>query len=298
MTPRALGMLLLSYLTLRVSPVHADPTATFPPEQRFQVVAEARAGTSTGPYVTEAFPETTAYGTSLALGGRFRWDRRGSLGLRVPLVLARLEQPAGALYAEAAWGNPELSGAFDVFRRDQDDWTLDLTAGVAVGVPLAEHERAQLAGRVLSFADALEGFGEPELFTPGVLPFTPRGRLLLSSRRWRFGASLKLPLLARVTDASLPADSATRALGFVPVAELSARLQLLTWLAVSAAPRLTVRAVSPVDDHAPPLQLLAIGRVELRLGAATSAAVVFQAPVAGALGGSTLAGGVTLRTGF
>jgi hypothetical protein len=101
-----------------------------------------------------------------------------------------------------------------------------------------------------------------------------------------------------VSDASLPTASAKRSLGFVPVAELSSRLQLLSWLAVAAAPRVTVRAVSSVDDHAQPLQLLAIGQAEFRLGRATSAAVVFQAPLGGALGGSTLAGGFTLRSAF
>jgi hypothetical protein len=298
MRARALGALLLSLLTLCVPLARAEPPAPFPPDQRWQVAADARAGTSTGPYVTAAFPETTAYGATVTLRGRLRWTRRFSVGLRVPLVLARLEQPAGALYAEAAWGNPELYGAFDLLRSEQGGWTLDLTTSLALGAPLAEHDSAQLAGRVLSFADALEGFGEPELFTPGVLPVTPAAHLLLSSGSWRFGASLKLPLLTRVSDASLPSDSATRPLGFVPVGELSARRQLLPWLAVTAAPRLTVRAVSPVDDHASPLQLLVIGQAEFQLGAALSAAAVFQAPLGGALGGSTLAGGLTFLATF
>jgi hypothetical protein len=104
--------------------------------------------------------------------------------------------------------------------------------------------------------------------------------------------------LARISATSLPADSDKHALGFVPVAELSARLQLLRWLAVSAAPRLTVRAVSPVDDHAAATQLFVSGQLEFRLGDATSAAAVFQAPLAGALGGSTFGGGLNLRTAF
>jgi hypothetical protein len=295
---RALGALLFSCLTLRVPLAHAEPPTPFPAKQRWQLAAEARAGASTGPYVTAPFPETTAYGAVLTLRGRFRWNRRFSVSVRVPLVLAGLQQPAGAFYGEAAWGNPELSGAFDLLRSEQDGWTLDLATSLALGVPVAEHDSAQLAGRALAFADALEGFGEPELFTPGVLPLSPAGHLLLSSQRWRFGASLKLPLLARVSDASLPSTSLARSLGFVPVAELSARLHLLSWLAVAAAPRLTVRAISPVEDHAQPLQLLAIGQAEFRLGRATSAAVMFQAPLGGVLGGSTLAGGFTLRSAF
>lgn len=294
----ALGTLLLSGLTFRAPPAQAEPLAPLPAEPPWQLAAKALAGTSTGPYVTAAFPETTAYGAALALSGRFAWNRRLSLSFRIPLVLARLEQPAGAFYAEAAWGNPELSFAVGVLQCASRGWTLGLTSGLALGAPLAEHDSAQLAGRALAFADALEGFGEPELFTPGVLPLTPAGHLSLSSRRWRFVASLKLPLLMRVSDASLPASTATHALAFVPVAELGARLQLRRWFAVAAAPRLTVRAVSAVDDHAPPLQLLAAGQVELRLNEATSAVAAVQAPLAGALGGSTLAGGLTLRAAF
>lgn len=299
MKARARGALLMcAIFTLAVARARAEPLAPFSTEQRLQVTLNARAGTSTGPYVTSAFPETTAYGVALTLRTRLRLSTRLSLGLRVPLVLARVEQPAGALFAEAAWGNPELGFALELWRLERDGWTLDVATGLALGAPLAEHDDAQLAGRALAFADALEGDGEPELFTPGVVPVTPSCQLLLANRRWRFGASLKLPILARISAGSLPPESNTRALGVVPVAELSARLQLRDWLALSAAPRLTVRAVAPVDEHASSTQLSVSSQLEFRLGDATSAAAAIQAPLGGALGGSTFAGGVSVLTAF
>jgi hypothetical protein len=298
MKVRAMSVLLMGLFGLEVPCARAEPGVPRSAEQHLQLAVSARAGTSTGPYVTSAFPETTAYGVALTLRARLLLTQKLSLGLRVPLVLARVEQPAGALFAEAAWGNPELDVQWELLRFEREGWTLDFASRLALGAPLAEHDAAQLAGRALAFADALEGYGEPELFTPGVVPITPSGLLLLSSRRWRFGATVKLPVLARVSAASLPTTSDARGLGFVPVAELSARWQWLRWLAVGAASRLTVRAVAPVDDHAAAAQLLATGQVELRLASATSAAVVFQAPVAGPLGGATFAGGVNWCTAF
>jgi hypothetical protein len=291
----AIRLLITSCLLLAARAADADPN---PDDSRLQLSLEGRFGSSTGPYVTPAFPQTTAYGGVIGAHARLRVNQRLWLGLRAPLVLARVKQPAGALFAEAAWANPELSADFEALRLERQGWRLALHAGLALGLPLAEHDRAQLAGRTLAFADSLEGFGEPELFTPGVLPLTPRASLQLSSGRWRFGASLKLPVLARVSEASLPSDATTRALGLVGVAALEARLQLLRWLALGAAPRLAVRAIAPVDDHASAAQLSVLGRVEIRLADELSASALFQAPVAGPLGGSTLGGGLLLSAAF
>ena len=267
-------------------------------EPRLEVALSGRLGQSRAPYVTSAFPEVSGYGAAVTLEARLRLSSQLSLGVRAPLVLARVEQPAGALYAEAAWANPELSLAFERPWWQRDDWKLSWSTWLALGAPLAEHDRAQLAGRALHLADAWEGFSEPELYTPGVLPVTPAGSVALSGRRWRFLASLKLPLLLRVSQASLPSESETRSVGTVPVAELEARWQVMQRLALAAAPRLTLRAVTPVDDQAGAVQLLAAGRAEFRLAEALTLCVSLQAPVAGPLGGTTVAGGLAARGSF
>jgi hypothetical protein len=210
----------------------------------------------------------------------------------------RVEQPAGALYAEAAWANPELSATVVRPWLERDGWQLSWETSLAIGVPLAEHDPAQLAGRALSLANALEGFSEPGLYTPGVLPFTPASRLALQSPRWKLATSLSLPLLFRVSNADLPDESDSRSFAFTPIVRLDAELRVLRWLSVGIAPRLTVLALTPTEDHAAPLQLLAAGHVDFPLGKHLSLSALVQAPVGGPLGGSTVAGGLRLGAAF
>jgi hypothetical protein len=263
-----------------------------------EVMVDARIGQSTAPYFTAPFPETSGYGAALISAVRYRPAERWQLGLRAPLVLMRVEQPAGALYAEAAWANPELSVAIERPWLERDGWRVSFETSLAVGVPLAEHDPGQLAGRALRLADALEGFSEPGLYTPGVLPLTPAGRLVLQSPRWKVAPSLALPLLFRVSNADLPDESEPRSFAFTPIVGLDAQLRVLRWLSVGVAPRLTVLALSPAEDHAAALQLLAAGHVAFHLGEHLSLSTLLQAPIGGPLGGSTIAGGVRLDVAF
>jgi hypothetical protein len=271
---------------------HAEPTAR---RTEVNVGLEGRVGQTTAPYVTSAFPRTSGYGGFLVASADLRVARSWHLGLRAPLVLMRVEQPAGALYAEAAWGNPELSASFEYPWHESDGRSLAVVAGLSAGIPVAEHDPAQLAGRALVLAQALEGFSEPGLFTPGVLPLTPAASLRWKSQRWLASAGLRLPLLFRLSEADLPEESDARALGFTPVATVDVAFRVWNWLSLAAAPRLTIRAVAPVDDHAGVVQLLAAGRAELHLHEALTVSLLFQAPVGGPLGGTTAAGGVGLQ---
>ena len=263
-----------------------------------EVVVDSRMGRSTAAYFTSAFPSTSGYGAFVIAGAGLRVAQHWQLGLRAPLVLMRVEQPAGALYAEAAWANPELKARFQQTLLERDGWTATLEASLAVGLPLAEHDRAQLAGRAMRLANALEGFSEPALFTPGVFPLTPAGDLVLESPRWKLSASLALPLLFRVTKADLPPESKPRSLGFTPVVGLEAQLDVLRWLSVALAPRLTAQAMAPADDHAARWQLLAVGRTDFHLAEHLSISALVQAPIAGPLGGSTIAAGLGLGVAF
>ncbi len=295
----ASGLMALSFAICSPG-AHAEPPAAPAASRPWHVELESRFGTGTAPYPTTAFPEVSGYALLLDLNAQVALTAQLELGARLPLVLARIEQPAGALYAEAAWGNPELNATFQRALLARGELRLRGATRLAVGAPLASDDSraSQLEGRALVLANAFEGFGEPELYTPGVLPVTPAGLLQLDYRRWQLTASLKLPFLLRVSDANLPADSRTQRLGFEPVMELGGSVRLLRWLALGAAPRMSVRAVSVVEDGAPPLQLLAIGRLEFRLGEALRLTALFQAPVGGALGGSTFAGGLGLRGSF
>ena len=267
-----------------------------PPE--VEITLDDRVGQSTAPYFTSAFPKTRGYGASFILGGRLDLAENWWVGLRAPLALMRVEQPAGALYAEAAWGNPELSAGLERPWLDRDGWALTLGARLAAGAPLAEHDAAQLAGRALRIADALDGFSEPALFTPGVLPVTPGSSLTLTSPRWKLSAALAVPLLFRVSNADLPRESNPHSFGLFSVVTLEAQLRVLRWLSVACAPRFTARAIAPVDDDSARVQFLAAGRADFHLSDHLLLSALLQAPIGGSLGGSTAAGGLSLRAEF
>ncbi len=252
------------------------------------------------PYVTTAFPEVSGYGVRLRLDAELALGPVLKLGLRVPLVLARIEQPAGGLFGEAAWANPELSAGVAQPWLARDGWQLLGATRLAIGLPLAEYDASgsELSGRALALADAGEGFAESELYTPGVLPIVLSERVMLKSSRFRFGAALKLPLLVRISEAGLPRQTETHALGLEPVAELSARVELLRWFALESAPRLTWRLLLPVGSTTSKLQLLLPVALHFRLAQPLELDAVVQAPVAGALGGTTFAGGLRVTASF
>ena len=165
------------------------------------------------PYVTTAFPEVSGYAVVLRLDAELALGPALKLGLRAPLVLARIEQPAGGLFGEAAWANPELSASLGQLWLARDGWQLLGATRLALGLPLAEYDSSgsELSGRALALADASEGFSESELYTPGVLPIVLSESVTLKSSRFRFGAALKLPFLTRLSDAGLPRQSDTHA---------------------------------------------------------------------------------------
>lgn len=275
--------------TLLALPARAEPR-----EHKVEVSLDAHIGQSTAPYFTAAFPRTSGYGAVLVVGGRALVAPRLFVGVRVPLVLMRVEQPAGALYAEAAWANPELSVTLERPWLERADWSLRVAASLAVGAPFAEHDPAQLAGRALRLANALEGFSEPALYTPGVVPVTPAGIITLENARWKLSASLGVPLLFRVANADLPPESRPRRFALVPVTTVEAQFRVTRWFSLVAAPRLTTQAIAPVEDHAPAVQLLAAGAADFHFGDHLTLSALLQAPAGGALGGSTVAGGLRL----
>ena len=174
-----------------------------------------RGGAATAPFATTELPEAKGQGMVVVLSGRGRVLPFTWVGARVPLALVSVAQPAGSYVAEAAWGNPELYTERELVLRRDDALTLAANVRLAVGLPLAERgsPNGLMAHRALAIADALGGWRDRELFVAGVVPVGVSGQLTLSSARWSVGASAKLPLLFRVSDADLPR---TRAVGVTP----------------------------------------------------------------------------------
>lgn len=268
-------------------------------EERLTLGIEARAGTATAPYVTRAFPQARGYGASLQAFANWQLASDMGLWLRAPYALMRVEQPAGALYDEAAFGNPELGVRLE--RALSDSLVRAPRAGIVLGLalPLAEHDSrdSQLEGRALTLANAFSGLSEPELYTPGVVALTPAVFVSLGWPRFSLRGSLKLPLLARVSRANLPSDALVRSFGVTSVFDVEARVAVLRWLTLCLEPRFTLREVAVVSDGAGPANLLLSGSGEVALSNSFSFALALHVPVGGALR-STVAGGIYVQAKF
>jgi hypothetical protein len=200
-----------------------------------------------------------------------------SLTLRVPLVAASVEQPAGSYLDTMATGNPELRAVMRVLRQPVGATTLQLDAGLALGAPFASHDPSSLLpDRALAIANAIEGNGAPALLTSGVVPVTPLAGLALAWRRVNAKAAVELPVLVSRNDLSARA-----------VIHLDATVAVSQrWSASASAQAVLSRSSTLLLRLGPALQLSRFGHLVLQL----------QAPVAGRLAGSTLGIGLAWHT--
>jgi len=272
-----------------------------PSAESMMVSERAYFGVAAGPFDARALSEAKGQALSSVSEAWYRLHGEAWIGVRVPLVLASVRQPAGSYLDEAAWGNPELRLArrFTLVRNAK--LTLRLTLGAGVGVPLAEHAPSLMPNRALALANAMQGFAEPELFTPGELPLTPFGELDYASGSFRALALLKVPALFRVSDADLPdAESNPRPFALTPVFSLEARYSLTRHFGFALATQLTWDAL-PASEHVrsvPALQLMLRGSPYFELGRSGALFVDLQAPIAGLLGGNTVAFGLRASLQF
>jgi hypothetical protein len=200
-----------------------------------------------------------------------------SLTLRVPLVAASVEQPAGSYLDTMAIGNPELRATLRMLRRSSRATTWQLEGGLALGAPLASHDPSSLLpDRALAIANAIEGNGAPALLTSGVVPVTPLAGLALAWRRVNARTAVELPVLVSHNDLSARA-----------VMRLDATLAVSQrWSASASAQAVLARSSTLLLCIGPAVQLSGAGRLVLQL----------QAPVAGTLAGSTLGIGLAWQT--
>ena len=264
---------------------------------RAGLAVHQRIGEVTTPFYTTAFPQASArdgQATTTVIAGHLQLAPALWIGVRVPIAATRVEQPAGAHLDEAAWGNPELYGEHHTAFGSPDRVHLRSTARLALGLPVAEHGPASslMENRALAIADALEGWAERELFTPGVLPVTASGRLDLVRSPWVFSAGAKLPLLVRVSEADLSEESTTRALGFAPLVE--ARATVWPWRSFGAslgghAVIDAIAATEPARRVGPTgiVQLVLEPRLLFPIRSHFLLIADFVVPVGGPLGGGT-----------
>ena len=271
----------------------AEPPATW------GVSTHVRIGSASAPFHTEAWSETSSelQARLIVFEGFYRLSSRLVLGSRLPLSLSDVRQPAGSYSNGRAIGNPELYVAWAI-----TDGDVHASIRAGVGVPVAEHGSSSslVLNRVVAIASALDGWRNPELYEPGVIPVTVSARVAIPPKPWGASLTAKIPVLIRVNDASLPDEANTRAIGIVPHIEARGTWKPLGWLEVGVASHVVFQipaAVSPPEGSARAgiVQLGVGSGLAFQLGDHVSLSADVSAAIGGPLSGTYSVG---LGVGF
>lgn len=270
-------------------------------EPRVSLSLNSRAGLVKAPFITAAFPEVSGFGVLLIGDVAVRVSALDWLRLRLPLSMTRVDFPARAQVAETALGNLELGFEHAVQLRPSTRLWL-LAAWLA---PTAQHgpENSLLQNRALALASALNAGQDAALLTPGVTGVRIAAGVEHSLRPFDFRASLALPLLVRVSVASLPKETETHAFGFMPALELRAAWWIGSSFGASLGAGLVTepwRVQEPAleRDRARRLQPLVEPALHARLGKHVTLALDGRIPVGGSLGGEAWSVGLHGRVLF
>jgi hypothetical protein len=269
-----------------------------PADEQASLTATHRAGLVKAPFVSTAFPEVSGFGMVLTAAAALRVGSLGSVRAQVPLSFVRLDFPARAQVAETALGNVEL--ALEHPLELQPATRLGILA--ALLVPSAEYgsSTALLANRALALGNALTGGRDSPLLTPGVTGVRLGVTLEHSLRALVLRATLDLPVLVRLSDASLPDDVETHALGVTPTLDLRAAYWFSSAFAASLAADLVTepwRVQEPAleSDRRQRVQPVLAPGLHWRPGRHLVLALDASVPVGGSLGGDAWSMGVQGR---
>lgn len=261
-------------------------------QTRTGAAVELRIGSVRAPFFAEALPEVVSdYQAYAIVLGAHHEIETWRMSARLPLATSSIEQPAGSYVAEYTLGNPELGLEHELSQQrtaDVDGVFPTTRVRVALGLPLAGSGPATtlVRNRVVAASNAVLGWRQPELYTPGVIPITPALSLGVERPPWRVELDLKVPLLLRLHDAELPETTRTRPAGALAVLGVDGWLRPLRWVAVGARADVVATLVPLVD---PARDVGRSGRLQLSGGPCLSfmlaQGLVLQLDVALALGG-------------
>ena len=253
--------------------------------QRARVSLGSRLGLAKAPFPSSTAQEISGLLTSLLLEGEAAVAPALAVRLRVPLVLAGVDQPAGGARSEIAWGNPEAA----VLWRLHDTAATRLLGRLALAVPLSGGDaalaRRPLDNQTLLLASAQRGHHEQELYAPGRVALTPAVRIDVTRGRLAAFGELKLPFMFAVARGDSEPQTTVRALAVsteatagVSVAWWRLRAGVAPWLTVALLPAGEIRG-----DPATRWTLTIDPDVSMRINDHLAAAVSATIPVAGAL---------------
>lgn len=269
--------------------------ASAEPPPAWGVSTQLRLGSTTAPFYSQALSETSSevLAKLFIFEGFYRPAADLQAGVRLPLSLSAVLQPGGSYSAQMAIGNPELYIEHQSLSWELAGATVHVPVRAAVGIPVAQHGPGQslLRNRVLALAGALDGWRNPELWEPGLLPVTLSARAVLAPEPWGASLAAKIPVLIRVGNASLPEESKTRAIGVVPTMEAQGTWQALVWLAVHVAGVVVFQiapAASPPKNTARSgvVQLMFTPSVDFRIGERWLLSVDVSTAIGGPLSGT------------
>lgn len=253
-----------------------------------------RAGSVEAPYPSATLGEVQSEAGQarlLRLGASARVADAAWVGMHAAYVFGGVEQPAGSYRTASVWGNPILFAT--LARADivpASGSTIDADFTLSLGVPLARERGEpyeQLDRRALAIGNALEGMTNPELFTPNVFPATLGGSLVLPTRYLQLSLDAELPLLVRLSDATIPDGASTSAIGFVPNGALHLAAWPWSWFGASLGGTLAWPVVEPVylETRSSDPQVMLVPRLSFALGAAVlltlDAAIAVGGPASG-----------------
>ncbi len=270
-------------------------------EERLSLSLSNRAGIAEAPFVTTAFPLVSGFGMVLTGTAAVELSSVGWLRFRLPISFAWLDYPAGAQVLETALGNLEL-GLEHPFDASPATRAFLLAAILA---PSAEHgsKTALLDNRALALGSALSGGQDSPLLTPGVTGLRLGASVEHSERPFEFRASLDVPLLLRISDASLPDESETHPIGILPAVDLEAAWWITSWFGASLGGALItepLRVQEPAleRDRNQRLQPVVEPGLHFQLGQHIALGLDGSVPVGGALGGDAWSIGLHGRLGL
>ena len=252
---------------------------------RVRVGLGARLGLAKTPFPSDSAHEISGLLTSLLLEGEAEVAPAFSVRLRLPLVLAGVDQPAGGARSETSWGNSEAA----VLWRLHDTAATRLLGRLALAVPLpggdAALGRHPLDNQALLLASAQRGHHEQELYAPGRVALTPSARVDVTRGRLAAFAELKLPFMLAVARGASEPQTKVRALALST--EAAAGLSITWWrLRAGAAPWLTVELLPAGELRGAPATrwtLTIDPDLSIEINDHLAAALSATIPVAGAL---------------
>jgi hypothetical protein len=271
-----------------------------PAAERATLSLETRAGLVEAPFVTPAFPSVSGFATVTTTAAALRLESLGWLSVQAPVSYVRLDFPARAQVGETALGNVELAWRRPLELRPAT--RLTLLAGLLV--PLAQHgsEAALLNNRALALSSALSP-RDSALLTPGVTGLRLEASLEHSLRAFELRARLALPVLLRISEASLPEETETDAFGLPASLDVQLAWQASSWLSPSLGVGLLaepwrVQEPARASARGARLQFVVEPGAQARVGGRVTLGLAATVPLGGNLGGEAWSVALSSRVGF